>query len=87
MLEKKAEIGKYANENGEAKATRHFVDLNLKESSMRDWRDAYLMEVRELQKLAKPGEEIFVAKLGEEIFVAKLPPQETWTTSIHWGEV
>jgi len=26
-LEKKAEIGKYASENGVAKATRHFVDL------------------------------------------------------------
>ena len=61
-LEKKAEIGKYASENGVAKATKYFVDLNLKESSVRDWRDAYLKEVRELRKMANPGDEIVVAK-------------------------
>jgi len=32
----------------EEKATRHFEDLDLKESSVRDWRNAYLKEVREL---------------------------------------
>jgi len=35
----------------------------LKDSSARDWRDAYLEEVFILQKTAKPGEEIIVIKL------------------------
>jgi len=61
LLEKKAEIGKYTSEV--TKATRHLVDLNLKESSVRDWRDAYLKEVLELHKVTKPGEEMIVAKL------------------------
>ena len=62
-LEKKAEIGKYASKNGVANSVRHYKDLKLKESSVRDWRDAYLREVRLQKKTAKPGEEIIVAKL------------------------
>ena len=62
-LEKKAEIGKYASENGVAKAARHYKDLDVKESSVRDWRDAYLKEIRAKRKEAKPGEEIVVTKL------------------------
>ena len=62
-LEKKAEIGKYANENGVANAVRHYENLNVKDSSVRDWRDAYLKEVRIQRKAAKPGEEIIVTKL------------------------
>ena len=42
----------------------HFGDLNLRESSMRVWRDAYPKEVLILRKPAKPGEEIAVAKLS-----------------------
>ena len=62
-LEIKAEIGKYASENGVAKAVRHYEDLNVKDSSVRDWRDAYLKEVRIQRKTVKPGEEIVVTKL------------------------
>jgi len=54
---------KLASENGVAIATRHFGDLDLKESSMRDWWDAYLKEVLKLRKSVKTGEEIVVAKL------------------------
>ena len=62
-LEKKAKIGKYASVNGVANAVKHYKDLNLKESSVRDWRDAYLQEVCLQQKTAKPGEEIIIDKL------------------------
>ena len=33
-------------------------DLDVKDSSVRDWRDAYLKEVGILRKAAEPGEEI-----------------------------
>ena len=36
---KKVEIGKYASKNGVAKAVRHYEDLYLTDSSMRDRRD------------------------------------------------
>ena len=40
-----AKIGKYASENGEANGVRHYKDLDVKDSRVRDWRDAYLKEV------------------------------------------
>ena len=46
---KKAEIGKYASHNGVVNAVRHFKHMSLKESSVREWRDAYLREIS-LQK-------------------------------------
>ena len=35
----KALVGKYASEHGVLKAVRHFKDMNLKESTVRDWRE------------------------------------------------
>ena len=63
-LEKKAEIGKYASVNGVANAVKHYKHLNLKESSVRDWRDAYILARGMFTaKTAKPGEEIIIDKL------------------------
>ena len=42
----KAANGKYARENGVASAVRKFKDKNLKESSVRDWRNAYIKELQ-----------------------------------------
>ena len=44
-----------------ANAIKHHKDLNLKESSVRDWRDAYLREVCLQQKTAKPGEKMIIS--------------------------
>ena len=60
LLEKKQ---KYTSENGVAKAVRDCEDLNVKDSSVRDWRDTYLKEVHIQRKAVKPGEEIVVTKL------------------------
>ena len=40
--ESKAEIGKYASENGVTRAIKNFKDKNLKPSTVRDWRTLYL---------------------------------------------
>ena len=50
------EIGKYASQNGVVNAVRHFKHMSLKESSVRDWRDAYLREISLQKKTVKPGE-------------------------------
>jgi len=41
-------IEKYASEHGPTKAVRHFKEKDLKESSVRDWKKAY--EVQLLEK-------------------------------------
>ena len=41
-LEKQAKIGKHTGVNRVANAVKHYKDLNLNESSVKDWRDAYL---------------------------------------------
>ena len=64
MLEKKAEIGKYDSESGVANTVRHYENLKVKDSSVRDWRDAYLKEVPIQRKAA------------EEIVVTKLPSKK-----------
>lgn len=61
--EEKATIGKYASEHGVARAGRHFKDKNVKESSIRDWKKAYEIEVNEKCKRAKPGEPVVVTTL------------------------
>ena len=50
--EEKAAIGKYASENGVAAAVRYYKktkDVILKESSVQDWKNAYLSEVTKRQ--------------------------------------
>ena len=65
-LKEKATIGKYAGEHGVASAVKKFKTKNLKESSVRDWRDAYLREFNEKLKKAKPGEEVSVKELSSK---------------------
>ena len=66
-LEQKAKVAKYAAENGTTKAIRHFAkDMpELKESTVRGWRTAYL---RELAIKVKAGE--------GDLSVKKLPAVE-----------
>ena len=47
-----------------ANAVKHYKDLNLKESCVRDWRDAYLREVCLQRNTAKPGEKIIIISLS-----------------------
>ena len=64
-LKEKVIIGKYASEHGVASAVKKVKTKNLKESSVRDWQDAYLREFDELKK-AKPGEEVSVKELSSK---------------------
>ena len=59
----KAMIGRYASVNGVASAVHKFKDKNLKESSVRDWRNAYVKELQDKRKTAKLGEELIVDAL------------------------
>lgn len=68
-LEIKAKIGRYASEHGVTKARRHFKDMQLKDSSIRDWRKAYETELKAKAKNAKPGELVSVSCL-----TSKRPP-------------
>ena len=55
-LTEKATIGKYACEHGVVSAVKKFKGQNVKESSVMDWRDAYLKELKAKLNEAKPGE-------------------------------
>ena len=61
--EEKARVGKYACEHGMAAALRHFKEMGLKETSVRDWRNAYQKIVNEKSKDAKVGEAIVIKTL------------------------
>ena len=61
--EKKAEIARYASEHGVLKAVRNFKEMNVKETSVRDWRNLYLLELKKNCKVAEPGERVIVKKL------------------------
>ena len=65
-LTEKATIGKYASEHGVAAAVKEFDKKNLKESSARDWQDAYLNDFKEKSQEAKPGEKVVVAALSSK---------------------
>ena len=65
-LTEKATIGKYASEHGVATAVKEFDKKNLKESSVRDWRDAYLKDFKEKSQEAKPGEKVVVTALSSK---------------------
>ena len=67
--EDRAKVGKYAAENGVAKAQRHFKQLNLSESTIRYFRKRYL---NELSKRVKAGDstevtQLDVAKRGRKL--------------------
>ena len=65
-LEQKAQIGKRAAEEGVASTVRHFAKKypKLKESTVRDWRNAYVLELKK-----KRGE-------GNETVVKELPAKK-----------
>ena len=65
-LAEKAAIGKYAYDHGVAGAVREFKEKNLKENSVRDWRNAYLKEYKEKLQEAKPGEKVIVTELSSK---------------------
>ena len=62
----KAIIGKYASEHGVARSLRQFREKNLKESSVREWKKAYLNELKENCKSAKLGKEVLVTALSSK---------------------
>ena len=53
---KKALIGKYASQHGVSRVVKHFTDMMLKESTVRDWRNLYLKQLKAEIVLAKSGE-------------------------------
>ena len=62
----KAEIGKYASEHGVTKTIKHFQKkgVEVKASSVRDWRRAYEKELKGMIAEAKPGEIVTVQSLS-----------------------
>ena len=62
-LKDKATIRKYASKHGVASAVKKFKKQNLKESSVRDWQDTYLKELKDRLKEAKPSAEVIVKEL------------------------
>jgi len=61
-----ATIRKYASDHGVAAAVKEFSKKNLKESSVRDWRGAYLKDFKEKTEEAKPGEKVVVTALSSK---------------------
>ena len=61
IAEVRAKVGKYAAENGIAKAQRYFKELKLSESTVRYFRERYL---KELAQRAKAGDLTEVMQLG-----------------------
>ncbi len=59
--------GKYASENGIASAVRFFNKKNLKESSVRDWKNLYEKQLKKLIEQARPED---TEKLVVESFSA-----------------
>ena len=62
--EQKAKVGKYAAVNGTTNAIRHFSKefQNLKQTTNRGWRSAYLLE---LNRRTKEGEVLLVDRLPQ----------------------
>uniref|UniRef100_A0A1X7U266 HTH CENPB-type domain-containing protein n=1 Tax=Amphimedon queenslandica TaxID=400682 RepID=A0A1X7U266_AMPQE len=56
-------IGKYASKHGVAKAVRNFKGKDLKDSSVRDWKNMYEKELKEKSKSAGVGEDVRVVSL------------------------
>ena len=72
--EDRAKVGKYAAQNGVAKAQKNFRKLNLSESTVRYFKKAYLAEV---SKRAKTGDatkvtHLEVAKRGRKVALGEL---------------
>ena len=65
----KAEIGKYASEHGVTKTIKHFQKkgVEVKASSVRDWRRAYEKELKGMIAEAKPGEIVTVQSLSDKV--------------------
>ena len=61
--EDKATIGRYASENGVTKALHCFKEKKLKESTVRDWKKAYELALKEKRKSTERGMAAIVSKL------------------------
>ena len=61
--EEKAKVAKYASKNGVAKALRHFKEMNLKETSVRDWKKLYEKELKSMHGSMTPGTSLVVNTL------------------------
>ena len=61
--EDKAKVAKYASENGVAKALRHFKAMNLKESTVRDWKKVYEKELKSMCGAMESGKSPTVEEL------------------------
>ena len=61
--EEKAKVAKYASENGVAKALRHFKEMNLKETSVRDLKKLYEKELKSMRGSMTPGTSLVVNTL------------------------
>ena len=59
----KAEIAKYAVENGVHRALEKYKDKNLKETTLRDWKKVYEKELKDKCKDVKPGEPVIIKLL------------------------
>ena len=59
----KATIGRYASENKVTKALRHFKEKELKESTVRDWKKGYELNLWEKRKSTEPGKAVIVSSL------------------------
>ena len=66
-LKEKAEIARYASENGVVRAVRYFKE-NVKKSSIVDWKKAYEKELKEKVSKSKPGVavDLVVEELSEK---------------------
>ena len=60
--EDKAKVAKYASENGISKARKYFKEMNLKETSVRDWKKAYEKALKSKCASSTPGEASVVIK-------------------------
>ena len=61
--EEKAKVAKYSSENGVAKTLRHFKQMNLKETSVRDWKKLYEKELKSMRGSMTPGTSLVVNTL------------------------
>ena len=91
-LTEKETIGKYASKHrvGVAAVVKEFDKKNLKESSVRDWQDAYLKDFKEKSQEAKSGEKVVVTALSSKkrgrpvLLGSKL--DETFAALTGWDE-
>lgn len=61
--EEKAKVARYASENGVPNTLKHFKELGVKETSIRDWKRAYERELKRKCESSAPGQAVVVKAL------------------------